>query len=114
MRLSAIRDLLQGEVLAGAELLEADVETAIASEALSAVLAHPHPRALLITGLTNIQSVRTALIAYIPAIVYVGGNRPNEATIRLAREKKIALLATRLGTFDSCAILHDSGIRGAV
>jgi hypothetical protein len=113
MRLDAIRDLLQCEVLTGADLLGANVDTAVASDAMSAVLATPHPQALMITGLTTIHSVRTALIAYIPAIVYVRGARPDEATIRLAREKKIALLATALGMFDCCGILHRHEIKGA-
>jgi len=113
MRLGAIRDLLHCEVLAGDRLLDADVDTVVATDAMSAVLASPHPHALLITGLTNIQSVRTALIAYISAVLYVRGGRPNEAAIKLATEKKIVLLATELGMFDSCGILYTRGIKGA-
>jgi hypothetical protein len=113
MRLDAIRDLLQCEVLVGAHLADLEVDTAIASDAMSAVLASPHPRALMVTGLANIQSVRTALIAYVPAIVYVRGSRPGEVTIRLAREKNIVLLSTPMGMFDSCGLLHGHGIKGA-
>jgi hypothetical protein len=113
MRLEAIRGLLQCEVLTGTDLLDAEVDTAVASDAMSAVLAAPHPHALMLTGLTNVQSVRTALIAYISAIVYVRGARPDEVTVQLAREKRIALLATALGLFDCCGILHSHGIKGA-
>ena len=112
MRLDAIRELLQCEVLVGAHLSDLDVDTAVASDAMSAVLASPHPRALMVTGLTNIQSVRTALIAYIAAIVYVRGSRPEEATIRLARDKNLVLLSTAKGMFESCGILHSHGIKG--
>jgi len=113
VRLSAIRDLLDCEVLTGAQLLDTEVDTVVASDAMSAVLASPHPQALLITGLTNIQSVRTALIAYVSAIVYVRGSRPNEATIELASTRKLVLLSTTLGMFDSCGILNSRGIKGA-
>jgi predicted transcriptional regulator len=113
MRLEAIRDLLQCEVLTGADLLDADVDTVVASDAMSAVLAAPHPHALMVTGLTNVQSVRTALIAYISAIVYVRGTRPDDVTVRLARDKKLVLLATTLGMFDCCGLLHKLGIKGA-
>jgi predicted transcriptional regulator len=113
MRLDAIQDLLHCEVLAGDHLLDADVDTVVAADSMSAVLASPHPRALLITGLTNIQSVRTALISYISAILYVRGSRPNEATIKLATDKKVVLLTTDLGMFDSCGILYTRGIKGA-
>ena len=113
MRLAAIRDLLKCDVLAGEDGLDAELDTAAASDAMSAVLASPRPRALMITGLANIQSVRTAQVAFISAIVYVRGTRPNEAAIALAREKKIVLLATKLGMFESCGILYGQGIKGA-
>jgi len=114
MKLSVVRDLLQCEVLTGETLLETDIDTAVASDAMSAVLSSPHPHALLLTGLTNVQSVRTAMIAYISAVVYVRGARPNETTIQLARQKKLALLSTPLSMFDCCGILYGRGIKGAI
>ena len=113
MRLAAIRDLLQCTVLAGAEDLDIEVDTAVAADGMSAVLAAPHPGALMITGLANIQSVRTADVAFISAIVYVRGARPNEAAIEFARKKKIVLLSTVLGMFDTCGILRNQGFKGA-
>jgi hypothetical protein len=112
MRLEMLRDLLRCEVLTGAEALDAEIETAIAADAMSAVLACPHLRGVLITGLTNIHSVRTAQVVSLPAIVYVRGSRPTEATVKLARANKTVLLSTELGMFDSCGILYSHGIRG--
>jgi predicted transcriptional regulator len=114
MRLAAIRDLLECEVLTDAGGLDDEVDTAVATDAMSAVLSSPHPKALLITGLSNIQSVRTALIAYISAIVFVRGARPNEATVQLARDRRLVLLATNLNMFDTCGVLANHGIKGAV
>lgn len=114
MRLEMLRDLLRCEVLTGADALDTEIDMAVASDAMSVVLASPHPRALMITALTNIQSVRTAQISYMPAIMYVRGSRPTEATVRLARDKKTVLLSTKLGMFDSCGILFSYGIRGGV
>ena len=113
MRLAAIRDLLKCDALTGVDGLSIAVDTAVASDAMSAILSSPHPRALMITGLTNIQSVRTAQVACMTAILYVRGGRPNPATIELAREKKIVLLSTALGMFEVCGILHREGIKGA-
>ncbi len=114
MKLSDIRDLLHCATLSGEELLNLEVETAVASDGMSEVLARPHPGAILITGLTNIQSVRTALVADIPAILYVRGKRPNEKTVEVARDKKIVLLATTEGMFDSCALLRERGLKGGM
>ncbi len=112
MQLETLRDLLSCDVLTGADALDAEIDTAVASDAMSVVLASPHPRALMITGLTNIQSVRTAQVAFLPAIMYVRGSRPTEATIKLARDNKTVLLSTRLGMFECCGILYSHGIRG--
>lgn len=114
MTLAAIRDLLNADVLAGDGRLDIEVDTAVASDAMSAVLAAPHPGALLITGLTNIQSVRTALISYLSAILYVRSARPHESVIQLARERQLVLMVTSLGMFDSCGVLHRHGIKGAI
>jgi predicted transcriptional regulator len=114
MKLSDISGLLHCATLSGEESLNLEVETAVASDAMSEVLASPHPGALMITGLTNIQSMRTALVADIPAILYVRGKRPNDKTIELAREKNIILLATQEGMFDACGLLRERGLKGGM
>jgi hypothetical protein len=113
MNLAGIRDLLRCEVLTGGDGLGADVDTAVASDAMSVILAAPHPHALMVTGLTNVQSVRTAQIGFITAILYVRGGRPNAATLQLAQEMNIVLLSTPLGMFEACGVLHRQGIQGA-
>jgi predicted transcriptional regulator len=113
MKLAAIRDLLDCVVLAGEDRLDLEMDTAMASDGMSVVLAAPRPRALMITGLAHIQSVRTALVADSAAILYVRGNRPNAQAIEFARANGLVLLSTRLGMFDTCGILRDQGIRGA-
>ena len=112
MRLETLRDLLRCEVLTGADALDTEIDAAVASDAMSVVLASPRPRALMITGLTSIQSVRTAQVAYLAAILYVRGSRPPAATVKLARDTKTVLLSTELGMFESCGILYSHGIRG--
>ncbi|MCK4343515.1 MAG: transcriptional regulator [Phycisphaerae bacterium] len=112
MKLSEIRDILQCEVLAGEDDLSTEVETVVASDGMSEILAFAHPGALMITGLTNIQSVRTGDIANVRAIVYIRGKRPAEKVIDLARESEIPVLATGLGMFDICGILREQGLKG--
>jgi predicted transcriptional regulator len=114
MKLSEIKDLLHCSVLAGADRLGLEVDTAVASDGMSEILAYPHPGGLMITGLTNIQSVRTADVADIPVILYVRGKRPSEKTVELARSKNMVLLATKLGMFDVCGMLRDRGLKGAM
>ena len=114
MKLVEIRDILQCEVLTGADDLSTEVETVVASDGMSEILAFAHPGALMITGLTNIQSVRTADIANVRAIVYIRGKRPAEKAINLARESNIPVLASGLGMFDVCGILRERGLKGGM
>ena len=114
MTLAEIRDILQCEVLTGEDGLSVEVETVVASDGMSEILAFARPGALMITGLTNVQSVRTADIANVRAMVYIRGKRPVEKVIGLARQSDIPVLATRMGMFDACGMLREAGLKGGM
>ena len=114
MTLNEIKDVLNCDVLSDEDGLSADIQTVVASDGMSEILAFARPNALMITGLTNIQSVRTANIANVRAIIYVRGKRPDERVVQLARSNRIPVLATRLGMFDVCGILHARGLKGGM
>ncbi len=114
MKLEEIKNILFCQVLTHESDLSIEVDTVVASDGMSEILAFHCPGALMITGLTNIQSVRTADIADVRAIVYIRGKRVNEKAIDLARQKKIPILATKLGMFDVCGILREHGMKGAM
>ena len=101
-------------LLTGTDELSTEVETVVASDGMSEILAFAHPGALMITGLTNVQSVRTADIANVRAIVYIRGKLPAENAISLARESNIPVLATSLGMFDVCGMLRELGLKGGM
>lgn len=114
MKLADIKDVLKCEVLSGEDGLSLEVETVVASDGMSEILAFARPGALMITGLTNVQSVRTADIANVRAIVYIRGKRPGDAAIALAHKSNIPVLATKLGMFDVCGILREQGLKGGM
>jgi predicted transcriptional regulator len=112
MRLEEIRRILNCEVLSGDEDLEQEVVAGCGADLMSDVLAFATPGSVLLTGLTNVQAVRTADVADIKAIVFVRGKLPDRETIELARIKGIPLLATRLTMFEACGRLWAAGLRG--
>jgi len=112
MRLGAVRDILNCRVIVGQERLGEEVGVGCGADLMSDVLAFIKPNALLLTGLTNVQSVRTADVAEVKAIVYVRGKLPEDAAINLAKEKGIVLLATRLPMYESCGKLYAHGLMG--
>lgn len=91
---------------------EPDVTACMGTDMMSDVLAFAEPGALLVTGLINSQSVRTAEIADAAGIVYVRGKEPDEHAIELAIELSIPLFTTELSMFETCGILCAAGMKG--
>ena len=112
MKLAEIKELLHCEVLAGEEDLSVDISQVVASDGMSEILAFAKSRELMITGLTNIQSIRTADIAGVSAVIYCRGKLPDEKVIEFARQKHIPVLATKMGMFNICGVLFNKGLKG--
>ena len=112
MTLETVRRLLNCQVISGDDKLGEEVWVGCGADLMSDVLAFIKPDALLLTGLTNVQSVRTAEIAEVRAIVYVRGKLPDKEAISLAKEKGMVLLSTNLPMYESCGKLYASGLAG--
>lgn len=112
MKLEAVRSILHCQVITGDDRLDEDVGVGCGADLMSDVLAFIKPNALLLTGLANVQSVRTAEIAEVRAVVYVRGKLPDKDAIDLAKEKGIVLLSTSLPMYESCGRLHAGGLPG--
>jgi predicted transcriptional regulator len=112
MTLHQIKELLQAEVIYGNHCLDIEITFAGGSDLMSDVLAFGKPGILLLTGLTNLQSVRTADIIEAKAIIYVRGKKPDAQTIKFAREKNIPILSTPLMMYEACGLLYQAGLPG--
>jgi len=113
MNLDEIAGILDCEMISPADR-EIDIEAVVASDGMSEILAFHRPHALMLTGLTNIQSVRTAVVADVEAIVYVRGKQPTQKVIDLARISGIPVLITTMGMFDCCGKLYKEGLEGVM
>ncbi len=114
MKLSEIKDILEAEVIGRPDDLEREVKMAGGSDLMSDVLSFMKPGSLLLTGLTNPQSVRTAEMAEIIAVCYVRSKKPPPETVKLAKEKGIPLLLTRFTMFEACGKLYQRGLPGRI
>jgi predicted transcriptional regulator len=112
LTLEEIAAILDARALCGESLIPGiNIPKAYASDLMSDVLALCQPGAILITGLTNIQIVRTAQMLDIPAILFVRGKKPMAETIALADESGIPILSTNMGMFQSSGILYAQGVK---
>jgi predicted transcriptional regulator len=113
MRLQEIQKLLSAEVVWSTEAdLEKEIEFVCSSDLMSDVLAFGRPGQLLLTGLANAQSVRTADIIEAKAVIYVRGKRPDEEGLELAMVKGIPILSTKHMMYEACGILYKNGLCG--
>ena len=112
MTLKEIQELLQAEVISGHDRLDEEITSAGGSDLMSDVLAFGKPGILLLTGLSNSQSVRTANIIDAKAIIYVRGKKPDQEGIELARGKNIPLLSTKFMMYTACGLLFSHGLKG--
>ena len=114
MKLSKIKEIIGAEVLTGEDMLNMDIGYVFGSDLMSDVLALVVCDTILLTGLTNIQTIRTAEMMDIKCIIYVRGKTPDAQVISLALDKGICLMNTRNIMFTTCGILYSNGLKGAV
>ena len=111
MKLSDVKEALEADIIVGDEKLEIEVSGGAASDLMSDLLKNPKEGALLLTGLTSIQAVRTSLIAGMAAIVFVRGKRPEAEIVLYAKQNDVPLLSTPFNMYASCGRLYKKGLK---
>ncbi len=112
MQLNQIREILSARVLWGEDHLDREVLSACGSDFMSDVLAYVKNQALLLTGLVNVQVVRTADMTEMNCIVFVRGKVPSESIIQLAAERGIVVMTSPKRMYEACGLLYSNGLRG--
>jgi hypothetical protein len=112
MELAEVKRILEAESLSAPGGENIDVEMGCGADLMSDVLAFVKRGALLLTGLTNAQVVRTSEMADVVAICFVRGKRPPEETRKLAAASRLPLLVTDLPMFEACGRLYRNGLKG--
>ena len=113
MRLAQVIKEMDAEVLCGMEWLDREAKSACGADLMSDVLAFTKEQSLLLTGLTNIQVIRTAEMSDLVAILFVRGKRPGPEVIALAKSMQIPLLSTSRPMYEACGILYKGGLAGS-
>lgn len=112
MNVQDIMRVLDAELVCGEENLDVEVHEACGSDMMSDVLAFVKDQAVLLTGLVNIQVVRTADMMDMVCIVFVRGKEPDADMIALAKRRGMVLLKTQHRMFTACGLLWENGLRG--
>ena len=111
MKLCEVQELLKATQLYGEHCLEREVSTGCGADLMSDVLAFTKDGALLLTGLTNPQVVRTADVGGIAAVFFVRGKLPAAETTAMAEDLDVPLFTTKFTLFEACGILFSQGLK---
>lgn len=112
MTIKDAMELVHAKLLCGEDKLSEEVHTACGSDLMSDVLAFSKDAAILVTGLCNPQSVRTAEMMDVKCLLYVRDKKPTLDMIELADEAGIVVLSTGHRMFTACGLLYAGGLRG--
>lgn len=110
MKISELIDVIQGELICGADRLNHEVNTAFASDLMSDVLTVKIDNVLLLTGLANIQALRTAEMSDITCIIFVRNKKITDDMLDLAKENGLILISSPYSLFKTSGLLFSSGI----
>ncbi|MDD2595004.1 MAG: DRTGG domain-containing protein [Bacteroidales bacterium] len=111
MVLKEIVSMTDGKVICGESHLNDSIEYAFASDLMSDVLTLRITNFLLITGLANIQSVRTAEMSDLKYILFARDKKITEEMIELAEENDMMIISTPYSVFKTSGILYGAGLK---
>lgn len=87
------------------------VEKAFSSDLMSDVLTLDEDDIILVSGLANIQLIRTAEMADIDVVLLARNKKATPEMIELAKENGLLLLETPFSIFKTSGILYSSGLK---
>ena len=111
MTVSEIQVLLNAEVVCGEDKISQAVDRAFASDLMSDVLTLQSNQIMLITGLCNIQTIRTMEMADLNTVIFVRGKKATEDMIAIAQENDMIVLQTEFSMFRTSGILWEAGVK---
>lgn len=111
MLLRELCDLVEGTVVCGESRMDESVEYAFASDLMSDVLTVKTDDFIIVTGLTNIQALRTAEMSDVTSMLFVRGKRVTEEMLELAKENNMLIIETKFSMFKASGILYSAGLK---
>lgn len=110
MKISEVARILDAQVLTGEDKLDWEVHSACGSDMMSDVLAYVKDQGVLLSGLINVQVIRTLLMMDMNCVVFVRGKVPPAGIVDFAEENGVVVLQTELPMFESCGRLYAAGL----
>ncbi|MEN6618932.1 MAG: hypothetical protein ABFC28_05490 [Rikenellaceae bacterium] len=111
MKIVDLCSLVNGTVICGEARLGESVEYAFASDLMSDVLTIKIQNFILITGLANIQSIRTADMSGVPYLLLCRNKEVTQDMIDIAEENNMLIIKSHYSLFKCSGILYSEGLK---
>ncbi len=102
--------MTEAHPVVGDDIQGCEIQRAFSSDLMSDVLTLDTDNILLISGLANIQLIRTAEMADIEAVVLGRGKKASSEMIQLAKETGLIILESPYSLFKISGILFKNGL----
>ena len=110
MKIRKIAEILGAQIICGEEFIDKNIICGFASDLMSDVLTLESEHLVLITGLTNMQTVRTAEMADLDCIVFVRGKKISPEMQEVAIENNMVLMECQYSMFRTIGLLYEAGL----
>ncbi|MBO4644884.1 MAG: hypothetical protein J5642_00020 [Bacteroidales bacterium] len=113
MKIQQIISLIEGTIVEGETLSNKEVDCAFASDLMSDVLTLKTDKTvMLITGLCNMQTIRTCEMSDIKVIMFVRGKKVTEEMRELAEDNEMVLITTDFSLYRTSGLLFGAQLSG--
>lgn len=111
IKIGDIAEMLEARVLTLGLDVDREVEFAFTSDLMSDVLTGDYHKTVLLTGLSNLQSIRTAEMSDIQEVIIGRNKEVSPEMIELARENDIVLISCSYSLYKISGLLYKAGIK---
>ena len=111
MKVKEIAMILDANILCGEDNLNLEFEYAFSSDLMSDVLTTQTDGMLLLTGLANVQTIRTAEMSDVQGVVIVRNKTVPQEMIDLACESGIVLIKCKSSMYKASGLLYQNGLK---
>lgn len=111
MKVKEVIDIVNAKLVCGEDTGQDTIQYAFSSDLMSDILTLDTENLIIITGLLNLQLIRTAEMLDVKYILIVRGKKATPEMIGLAKQNNIVLLESPLSMFRASGELYKAGLQ---
>ncbi|MGI5849560.1 MAG: DRTGG domain-containing protein [Christensenellales bacterium] len=110
MKVSEVAACLSCDIICGEQNMDKQLTSAFGADLMSDVLSFAKEGCVLLTGMVNQHTIRTAEMLDVLCIVFVRGKKPTSDICELAKKKGMTLLVCKHTLYEACGRLYQMGL----